>query len=319
MHNTRPERRQKRCANRTCLRLSFRFTEPPHRATQVKQPGQGDRSPILVPAGHTPPTRGSRPHSHHPAPVAQWIEQVPSKHLAAGSSPAGGTPSGPSFGRVLFAGQAWFPVSGGGAGRTPDGVGARPAVSGCFRVSAGGCGEYAEKFSAPGRGWVRQLPRPLNPSLQVVELPVDAAGVRGQEHGDAVACPLGHGRGRDAGVEPVRQAGMPEVVYAATERCPEFVRSEHVLSSPPPRDRGRTAARQAQADRGRPALPHPGRCRPPAGRQEPGHRPGGSAPGRRSRAAIRRLARTHPCSSGLARITRVVPKRPVSPVVDGHA
>lgn len=30
-------------------------------------------------------------HGHLPAPVAQWIEQVPSKHLAAGSSPAGGT------------------------------------------------------------------------------------------------------------------------------------------------------------------------------------------------------------------------------------
>lgn len=92
MHNTRDVRRQKRCGNRTCLRLSVRFTEPPHRATQVKQPGQGDRSPILVPGKvtHDPPVApGHR--GHDPAPVAQWIEQAPSKRLAAGSSPAGGT------------------------------------------------------------------------------------------------------------------------------------------------------------------------------------------------------------------------------------
>lgn len=84
MHNTRREGSEKRCRNRTYLRLSVRFTEPPHRATQVKQPGPGDRSPILVPA---------RPRNHRsglPAPVAQWIEQAPSKRLAAGSSPAGG-------------------------------------------------------------------------------------------------------------------------------------------------------------------------------------------------------------------------------------
>lgn len=121
MHNTRPEWREKHCANRTCLRLSFRFTEPPHRATQVKQPGQGDRSPILDPAGHAPPTRGSRPPVHHPAPVAQWIEQVPSKHLAAGSSPAGGAPPQTLLREGLFAGHGLFPVG----GRGPDGPPAR--------------------------------------------------------------------------------------------------------------------------------------------------------------------------------------------------
>lgn len=100
------------------------------------------------------------------------------------------------------------------------GVWVRPAVSGWFRVSAGGCGEYAEKFSAPVGGRVRQLPRLLDAVLEVVKLPVDAPGVGGEQDGDAVACPLGDGRGRDAGVEPVRQAGVAKVVDAAAERVP---------------------------------------------------------------------------------------------------
>lgn len=37
---------------------------------------------------------------HRPAPVAQWIEQVPSKHLAAGSSPAGGALLHPALPQV---------------------------------------------------------------------------------------------------------------------------------------------------------------------------------------------------------------------------
>jgi hypothetical protein len=69
-----------------------RFTEPPHRATEVKQQGQGPGSPILVPGNVTDrPTPGhTTTEATHPAPVAQWIEQAPSKRLAAGSSPAGG-------------------------------------------------------------------------------------------------------------------------------------------------------------------------------------------------------------------------------------
>ncbi len=41
--------------------------------------------------GHGPAhTRAPQPRPPHQAPVAQWIEQAPSKRLAAGSSPAGG-------------------------------------------------------------------------------------------------------------------------------------------------------------------------------------------------------------------------------------
>jgi hypothetical protein len=69
-----------------------RFTEPPHRATEAKQQGRGHGSPILVPGNVTdrPPPGHPRQRPPHPAPVAQWIEQAPSKRLAAGSSPAGG-------------------------------------------------------------------------------------------------------------------------------------------------------------------------------------------------------------------------------------
>ncbi len=93
MHNTRGARRQKRCEIRTCLRLSG----PLHRTSTSRRggeaPGTGSREPYPCPRqGHgSPPT--SEPHATrpHPAPVAQWIEQAPSKRLAAGSSPAGGT------------------------------------------------------------------------------------------------------------------------------------------------------------------------------------------------------------------------------------
>lgn len=81
-----------------------RFTEPPHRATEAKQQGQGRGSPILVPGNVTErPTPGHpRQRPPHPAPVAQWIEQAPSKRLAAGSSPAGGALSSLSFGRAFL-------------------------------------------------------------------------------------------------------------------------------------------------------------------------------------------------------------------------
>ncbi len=68
-----------------------RFTEPPHRATEAKQQGHGCGSPILVSGNVTDqPTRAPGTRPTQPAPVAQWIEQAPSKRLAAGSSPAGG-------------------------------------------------------------------------------------------------------------------------------------------------------------------------------------------------------------------------------------
>jgi hypothetical protein len=108
--------------------------------------------------GHRPsrtrPERRPRipPLGRRPAPVAQWIEQAPSKRLAAGSSPAGGTRSR----TVAPPPKGWrFRCSEHCArGRPgPEPLARRgrsaPAVSGSNRVSAGGCGQYADEFQDP--------------------------------------------------------------------------------------------------------------------------------------------------------------------------
>ena len=56
-------------------------------ATGTRRLGALSLSPARSRTTHT---RAPGHRGHHPAPVAQWIEQAPSKRLAAGSSPAGG-------------------------------------------------------------------------------------------------------------------------------------------------------------------------------------------------------------------------------------
>ncbi len=104
MHNTRCVRAQKRCTIRTCLRLSG----PLHRTSTSSHGGEATgtrmREPYPCPRQRhgSAHTRAPTTEATHPAPVAQWIEQAPSKRLAAGSSPAGGAPSPPSFGRAFL-------------------------------------------------------------------------------------------------------------------------------------------------------------------------------------------------------------------------
>ena len=105
--------------------------EPRRRSNQDKDPGALSLSPAT---SRTSPHPGPpRPRPPHPAPVAQWIEQAPSKRLAAGSSPAGGaslsSPLGGPFcwsERVLRARHS--------PGRSPDDQG---AGSGAVRLSPG--------------------------------------------------------------------------------------------------------------------------------------------------------------------------------------
>lgn len=113
MHNTRCVRRQKRCTIRTCLRLSG----PLHRTSTSSHGGEatgtGSREPYPCPrqrhgSAHTR-APGQRP--PHQAPVAQWIEQAPSKRLAAGSSPAGGATTRPPSRRTPV-GRYWSARSG---------------------------------------------------------------------------------------------------------------------------------------------------------------------------------------------------------------
>lgn len=61
--------------------------EPRRRSNRGKGAGALSLSPATSRIGPHP---GTHDRGHTPAPVAQWIEQAPSKRLAAGSSPAGG-------------------------------------------------------------------------------------------------------------------------------------------------------------------------------------------------------------------------------------
>ncbi len=104
MHNTGYARGQKPCTIRTCLRLSG----PLHRTSTSSHGGEATgtwtREPYPCPRQRhgSAHTRAPRTRPPQPAPVAQWIEQAPSKRLAAGSSPAGGAQSPPSFGRAFL-------------------------------------------------------------------------------------------------------------------------------------------------------------------------------------------------------------------------
>jgi hypothetical protein len=167
VHNARGVQRENRCRILACLRLSFHFTEPPHRAAEVKQQGVGEWSPILF-LGKV--THRSNPglqttEATCPAPVAQWIEQAPSKRLAAGSSPAGGAlfSALPPGGRFCWSGAVcralWSRHA--GASRPPGGVSGSPAGDGFVRSLAGVLPENFPKFrwglSAVG---TRRPPRP---------------------------------------------------------------------------------------------------------------------------------------------------------------
>ncbi len=169
-----------------------RFTEPPHRATEAKQQGQGRGSPILVPGNVTErPTPGHpRQRPPHPAPVAQWIEQAPSKRLAAGSSPAGGALSSLSFGRAFLLFRAGIARHDEAPAPPPDDQGRAPGLSGSHRVFAGGRVECVSKFfgrRSTRAGRLGEASGGFKSLLQVRQLPVDAPGVGGEQHGDAVA------------------------------------------------------------------------------------------------------------------------------------
>lgn len=141
-----------------------RFTEPPHRATEAKQPGQGRGSPILVPGNVTErPTPGHpRQRPPHPAPVAQWIEQAPSKRLAAGSSPAGGALSSLSFGRaflLLRAGVSRYDEAAGAPLTIKGGLRGCPAVTGFLRATVSNTCRSSLAEDQPVSGGSGGLPR----------------------------------------------------------------------------------------------------------------------------------------------------------------
>jgi hypothetical protein len=87
-----------------------------------------------------------------------------------------------------------------------------PAVYGPCRSPTAVCAQYVPKFSAALAGVAEGF---LNAPLGDGVLPVKALVVDLEQDGDAVAGPLGDLGGRDAAVEPCRDARAPQVVHAA--------------------------------------------------------------------------------------------------------
>lgn len=170
--------RQKRCTIRTCLRLSG----PLHRTSTSSHGGEATGSA----------SRELYPWSRHQAPVAQRIEQAPSKRLAAGSSPAGGAFRSPPFG------EGFLLVRAGTAGRAsaPDALLVAPGAARLPPGSRGWPCRIRVEVSVPQGRWgagswelLAKIFSRFEPPLQTGQLPVDTAGVGGREHGDAVLCP----------------------------------------------------------------------------------------------------------------------------------
>src|SRR3954470_10174691 len=109
--------------------------EPRRRSNRGKDRGALSLSPATSRNGPHP---GTHDRGQTPAPVAQWIEQAPSKRLAAGSSPAGGAQSPPSFGRAFLLFRAGSTKHDKAPGTPPTIKGTLrgcPAVTGFLRVA----------------------------------------------------------------------------------------------------------------------------------------------------------------------------------------
>lgn len=153
--------------------------EPRRRSNRDKDPGALSLSPAT---SRISPHPGTTNEATTSAPVAQWIEQAPSKRLAAGSSPAGGARR-------------------------------RPPSGGRSRRSEGGLRGPGNLTAAYRHGLDR-----LGPSPVVREPADDAPGPDRPEHGPAVARPRSAPGRRDDGVQPPREAGTTAVIDMLTRR-----------------------------------------------------------------------------------------------------
>lgn len=229
MHNTRGAGRQKRCTIRTCLRLSG----PLHRTSTLSHGGEAtgtrNREPYPCPRQRdgSAHTRAARTRPPHPAPVAQWIEQAPSKRLAAGSSPAGGASLRPPIGRAFLLLRARF-ARHGEAPDTPPMI--KGAVRGCpatTGVFAGGRVAYVShtcrirvevlgERHRPPRADARAPRQPPGASSGQPALP-RRIGHRVRQHWPTAPHPLGPLGGWNSSVEACRRrhggAGSAGVVF----------------------------------------------------------------------------------------------------------
>lgn len=197
-----------------------RFTEPPQGVADVKRTGRATRPPILDPAVVTPGTCEPAHPRHRQAPVAQWIEQAPSKRLAAGSSPAGGATDRPPPGG-LFAGRR--PVCGHGKAPAPS-LGDRrtarrcPAVTGARQVAVSHtCRSSPGPGTCPGRPPTRQLgPGSATSDPRTAPRRFEPRSRAGLGHCPG---PPGHLRRRHTVVQPIRHTGVSPTDNLAVVRC----------------------------------------------------------------------------------------------------
>lgn len=228
---------------RTCLRLSG----PLHRTSTLSHGGEAQgtrtREPYPCPRqGHgSAHTRAQRHRPPHPAPVAQWIEQAPSKRLAAGSSPAGGASLRPPLWEGFLQVRAGFVRT----GRTPctsltivGTVRGRPAVAGFSRVAVSNTCRSSGREASTCGGRLGEISRGFEAPFQVRKLPLDASRVGRQEHRNAVAGPVRHLCGWNPVVQPLGQARVPVVVHAPSRGRLEDVRGQDGLprAAPCPAD-----------------------------------------------------------------------------------
>lgn len=198
--------------------------EPRRGSDRVKEPGALSLSPAT---SRVSPHQGPEHEATPPAPVAQWIEQAPSKRLAAGSSPAGGATSC----------QQERP-----GGDLP---------SRAFLVSGG---------SADGNEPV--TPRPADPPACRGQPALGHVGVRVDVHGHvqrAVPDDVPDEVRRDTEAEQKSHAGVPEIVKADVQAEPLADRVEVPVEVP--RLDGRTGPRGEDQSRVTPPLPRTGAFR----------------------------------------------------------
>ncbi len=113
----------------------------------------------------------------------------------------------------------------------------RVAVSNTCRSSGRRSGRLPaspEGISALIFDRIRQVSSGFEPPFQVRKLPVDAPGVGGQQHGHAVAGPLGDLSGRYAVVEPLGETCVAIVVDPPARRRVEDLRWQHCLPGAAP-------------------------------------------------------------------------------------
>ncbi len=282
-HNdcTTPAVSDAKSAARIAPACDYRFASP---NLHIVPRRRSNRAAATRPLSLSPQAHPTHPGPQaHRAPVAQRIEQVPSKHLAAGSSPAGGARSRTLLreGPFCWSGVVLGRGSGGRRGH-PDGW-VCPVESGRRRSLAAGSPESFPKSSGRPLPCLDSGPRAFLcrrvPGRMAVSCPSTPEGGQERRTGCGDAREEAKTATRSCGVLPLKVAhrgyGSPTAgsAHACRPDLPGPGSASRTSGALPP-------ARCRRRVRGRGRRYADGRCRGPV----PGHRP----PRERSRGCRRR-------------------------------